>query len=686
MLINSTEKRDGTAPEAATLSLNLLGPFELRRERDQAIKLPKKAQGLLSFLAASRGTSYPRDHLATLLWGDTATEQARQSLRQCLAAIRGGLGDAHGDLLCASPADISLSASRSVMLDTEAFIALSRSAQIDDLNRASTLYRDELLAGLQIAVEPFERWLAIERQRLFAMRIDVQQRLAIAEREAGRIDDAIRSARALVELDSLSEQSHRLLMRLLAEGGQRAAALKKYEQCVGILRQELDIAPETETTHLADAIRSGGIGVHAIPASVPEPGASAEHGADGATASPDKPSIVVLPFANLSGDATRDYFVRGLVDDITVALGRESWLFVIDGSSAHAFKDRSADSHEIGAKFGVRYVLKGSVRIEGGEVVLVVQLSDVARGAHVWSQRFQDKLDNALALQERLTARLAAMIGPALKAVEVDRALHKPTRNASAFDLYLRALPKFRSSRADNEAALALLRDAVALDPDYASAYALAARCYQFQIMYNWRAPDDPGLLEGARLAHRAIETGRNDSEALWMAGLALVHITGEHDLVLGQIERSLSLNPNAANAWIAGCFVHSYLGNTQLAREHFDQAQRLNPLDVSQHLHWNAVAWAFLGGGHIEDAHDAAMRTLRIDPIYPPALRMKISTCGLLGRIEEARDPIARLLASRPGSSVSWQAQALRAPLQHNPKALATMLTGLRLAGLPER
>src|SRR5262249_27691919 len=157
----------------------------------------------------------------------------------------------------------------------------------------------------------------------------------------------------------------------------------------------------------------------------------------------------------------------------------------------------------------------------------------------------------------RLTSRVAGMIAPALREVEVDRAQHRPTRNASAFDLYLRALPKFRFSRADNEAALALLQEAVALDPDYASAYALAARCYQFQLMFNWRAPNDPGLLEGARLAHRAIELGRNDSEALWMASLALLHISGEHDLVLGQIERSLSLNPNSANAWTAGVFAH---------------------------------------------------------------------------------------------------------------------------------
>jgi TolB-like protein len=685
MVVKPTEACVEVGPEAATISLNLLGPFELKAGQDQPVKLPKKAQGLLSFLAESRGTPCPRERLATLLWGDTATEQARQSLRQCLAAIRGALGDVHGGLLQSSASEISLSAARSMVIDIEAFAALGRSADVDDLKRACALYRDDFLAGLEIAVEPFERWLAIERQRLLAVRLDVQRRLTVAEEAADRIDDAIQSARMLVELDSLSEASHRLLIRLLARGGQRAAALRQYEQCVAILRDELDIAPEVETTQLADAIKSGGTGAAAA---VAASSASADHdwNARGATEPLNKPSIVVLPFANLSSDTTRDYFVQGLVDDITVALGRESWLFVIDGSSAHAFRDRSANSREIGSKLGVRYVLKGSVRIEGDDVIFVVQLGDAVRGVHVWSERLHDKLDNVFTLQERLTARVAGMIAPALKAVEIDRALHKPTRSASAFDLYLRALPKFRSSRSDNEAALALLRDAVALDPDYASAYGLAARCYQFQLMYNWRGPGDPELLKGAGLAHHAIETGRNDPEALWMAALALLHISGEHDLVLGQIERSLSLNPNSANAWTAGCFVHSYLGHTQLAIDHFSQAQRLNPLDLSQHLHWNAVAWAYLGAGLIEEAHDAAMQTLRIDPAYPPGLRMKISTCGLLGRIEEARVHVARLRASRHGSSVSWMAQFLRAPLQRNPKALGTMLEGMRLAGLPEQ
>src|SRR5262249_40071564 len=188
------------------------------------------------------------------------------------------------------------------------------------------------------------------------------------------------------------------------------------------------------------------------------------------------------------------------------------------------------DARETGARLGVQYVLKGSARIDGGQLLVVVQLIDAAAGRHVWSGRFQDQMDNLFALQDRLTTKVAAAIAPALMAAEVERALHKSTGSLTAFDLYLRALPRFRASRQDNEEALALLQRALALDPSYATAHALSARCYQFQLMFDWRSPGDPGLAAGVRHGHAAAAEGRNDSEALWMAGLALVHLSGELD------------------------------------------------------------------------------------------------------------------------------------------------------------
>ena len=165
---------------------------------------------------------------------------------------------------------------------------------------------------------------------------------------------------------------------------------------------------------------------------------------------PDKPSIVVLPFSNLSGDTSQDYFIDGLVDDITVALGRERWLFVIASPSAFVFKDRAADPREVGARMGVRYVLRGSVRKSSNRVRISVQLFDAVSGALIWSDRCEDETDNVFDMHDRLTARVAAMIAPTLRSVEIERVQRKPTRSVTAFDLYLQALPLFRTSLADN--------------------------------------------------------------------------------------------------------------------------------------------------------------------------------------------------------------------------------------------
>jgi DNA-binding SARP family transcriptional activator/TolB-like protein len=374
---------------ALPLSVALLGPFEIKRANGEALRLPKKAQALLAYLALQSGRPIPREQLATLLWGNSATEQARQSLRQCLAVLRNTLGADAGKAVVADIASVHLAPSEVLAIDVVAYESACRSKAVGDLERASTLYRDELLAGLQVSVEPFNDWLTLERQRLLSLRLDALHRLALARAEAGALQGAIAAARDITTLDPLREEGHRLLMRLLTASGNRSAALKQHERCAQILREELGIAPDAETEQLAEAIRAGRNPV--LPHTEPSPPAR-ESGAGAAPAPaissagmqlPDKPSIVVLPFANLSGDASQDYFVDGLVEDITVALGRESWLFVISSPSAFAFKDRSADPREVAARLGVRYVLRGSVRRAANRVRIVVQLTDTATGAQV---------------------------------------------------------------------------------------------------------------------------------------------------------------------------------------------------------------------------------------------------------------------------------------------------------------
>jgi DNA-binding SARP family transcriptional activator/TolB-like protein len=672
------------------LAIGLLGPFEVKRDDSQPLRLPKKAQALLAYLVMQRGRPVAREQLATLLWGNSPTEQARQSLRQCLAALRNTLGTEVSEPIVADTASVLLAPSERWAVDVAAFEAGCQSKSVADLERASALCRDEFLAGLLIDVEPFNDWLTLERQRLTSLRLGLLQRLAQARAEAGDAEGAIAAARELHALDPLHEDGHRLLMRLLAASGNRSAALKEYERCAQILRDELGIAPDSETEQLAHAIRAGRpmSPVSREPASSPPPPPAAV-GATGATPVgsplPDKPSIVVLPFANLSGDSSQDYFVDGLVEDITVALGRETWLFVIASPSAFALRDRTTDPREIAAKLGVRYVLRGSVRRDGNRVRIVVQLTDAVTGAHIWSDRVEDDVDNVFAMSDRLTTQVAALIAPALRTIEIERAQRKPTSSLTAFDLYLRALPRFRSGFADNQEALRLLDKAIALDPAYAVAYGFAARCYQFQKLMGWVRPNDPGLGEGVRLAYRAAELGRDDSEALWMAGLALVQLAGEINHGPALINRSLILNPNSANAWTSSCLARTYLGDCDVAIDHFHRSQRLNPLDQSHHVHWNIVGMAYFAGGRFDAADTAADMALKARPTYPPSLRLKVATCGVLGRIEEGRTHVQRLLAVHPECSLTWIRDFWGPLMRRSPAALANYIEGSRLVGLPE-
>lgn len=678
------------------LALRILGPFELRRPEGQPLHLPKKAQALLSILAIAQGQPLPKDRLATMLWGDRLTEQAQQSLRQSMVSLRAALGR-ESPLLVADAGTIALRSSPMIEVDA---IEFQRSCQagVDELEAADRLYRDEILSGLHIEVEAFQRWLEDERHRFLAMRVGMLRNLAGIRAAAGLDDEAISFANRLLELDALQEDGHSLLMFLHARQGNRGAALLQFKECSRVLGEELGIGPDAKTRALAEIIRSGSplpngegtIWASTVPAPHEpqrrtEPSASVSREAAVPYGRPDRISVVVLPFVNLSSDSSQDYFVRGLVEDITLALGQEKWLFIIATSTATAI-EKAQDPLAAASSLGVRYVLRGSVRLDAERIVFVTQLVDAQRGGHIWSERFEDRIDNVFSVQDRLTARVAAMITPALLSVEVDRALHKSTGNVSALDLFLQAVGRFRASRSDNAEAIDLLRKAIKLDPEYAAAYALAARCYQFQLMFGWRAPGDPEFQEGIRFAQIAATKGRNDPEALWMAGLALAHLSGEVEYAIALIDRSLALNRNSANAWIAGCLVHSYLGHTQAAIESFEQAQRLNPLDQSQHLHWNTVAWAYLGAGQYREAAEAADRTLLAQPDYLPGLRLAASTHALLGETEKSEAARRRLLEVQPSCNIGWMRAFLELPLSQNRQALDRYLDGARRAGVPER
>jgi adenylate cyclase len=265
---------------------------------------------------------------------------------------------------------------------------------------------------------------------------------------------------------------------------------------------------------------------------------------------PDKPSIAVLPFTNLSGDPEQEYFVDGTVEEIITALSRLPWLFVIARNSSFAYKGRSVDVKQVGRELGVRYILEGSVRKAGGRVRIAAQLIEAETSAHLWADRFDGSLDDIFELQDLVASSVVGAIEPKLYLSEIKRAIRKPTEILGAYDLYLRAQARFHrwTVKASREA-IDLLRQALALDPAYAPAAGLFACCRIFQ-QANSAISVEEELAEGVRFARRALEAGREDPEALKTGGWGIFVLAGERAAGLRAIERALALNPNSAHAW----------------------------------------------------------------------------------------------------------------------------------------
>jgi TolB-like protein len=277
---------------------------------------------------------------------------------------------------------------------------------------------------------------------------------------------------------------------------------------------------------------------------------------------PDKPSIAVLPFQNMSADPDQEYFADGMVEEIITALSRMRWLFVIARNSSFAYKGRSVDAKQVGRELGVRYLLEGSVRKAGNRVRITGQLIDAGTGAHLWAERFDGGLEDIFDLQDQVTASVVGAIEPKLEQAEIERARRKPTESLDAYDFFLRGMAAFHqwTSGANNEA-LAWFSKAIELDANFAAAYAMAARCYAQRKSSGWVTDRAHEIAETAKLARRAGELGRDDAGALCSAGIALAFVVGDLDGGAAYIDRALVLNPNLAWAWLFSGLMKVWLG-----------------------------------------------------------------------------------------------------------------------------
>ena len=405
---------------------------------------------------------------------------------------------------------------------------------------------------------------------------------------------------------------------------------------------------------------------------------------------PHKPSIAILPFNNMSGDPEQEYFADGMVEEITTALSRTRWLFVIARNSSFTYKGRAVDVKQVGREMGVRYVLEGGVRKSADRVRITAQLIDASTGAHLWADRFDGSLEDIFELQDQVTASVVGAIAPRLEQAEVERAKHKPTESLDAYDYFLRGIASLHSwTKESNDEALRLFNKAIELDSDFASAYGMASWCYVRRKGSRWIVDRAQETAETARLARRAAELGWDDAVALAWGGFALAYVVHDVEVGAALIDRALQLNPNLAEAWHFSGWVRIYLGEPVVAIEHLAHAMRLSPLDPLAFVAQMAIAFAHFFAGRYDDASSWAEKALaksppglRERPVYHPALLIAAASNSLAGRLEEARNAIARLRKLNPTPHISNLKNQI--PLRR-PQDLVRYTEGLRKAGLAD-
>jgi TolB-like protein len=397
----------------------------------------------------------------------------------------------------------------------------------------------------------------------------------------------------------------------------------------------------------------------------------------------DKPSLAVLPFENLTGDPEQDYFVDGMVEEITTAIARFPWLFVTARNSSFAYKGRAVDVREVARELGVRYVLEGSVRKSGNRVRIAGQLIDTATGAHIWAERFDGALDDIFELQDQVSGGVAGAVEPQLRLAEIERARRKPTASLDAYNLHLRALAQcHKRTRESLAEEVRLSQQALECDPGYAAVMATISGCRCLQRNRHWIAEDGPEVEEGIRMAWRAIASARADPEVLSIAGFALAFLAGDNGAALSAIDRAIDLNPNLALAFGHRALVLVFLNRPDEAISAAQHAIRLSPRHPMTFNFVQAQAFAHLAAGRYEAGLPWAEEALR-ENAGLPGLRFKLSLCGHLGRLDAAAECLRQVSESWCEPTVASIMRGIAKGVA--PEILARMAEGLRKAGVPE-
>ena len=433
--------------------------------------------------------------------------------------------------------------------------------------------------------------------------------------------------------------------------------------------------------NIADPVRvyslQVGVPAHAKPAAPAEPAVPEKPSPQ--LALPDKPSIAVLPFQNMSGDPEQEYFADGMVEDIITGLSRIKWLFVIARNSSFVYKGKAVDVRQVGRELGVRYVLEGGVRKAGNRLRITAQLIEAETGAHLWADRYDGALEDVFDLQDQITDKVVGIVEPSLQRSEIERSRRKRPENLDAYDLYLRAVPHMATVMpADARIAAELLEDALRLDPNYAAAHALLAWCHE--IFFSRAGFGEADKAAGVGHARAVIASGTDDATALAIAAFAITMLSKDHEAALSAVERALSLNASCATALYFGSIIYAFAGHPAAATSNANRALRLSPFDPSAFVAHGALGAAALQEGRYDEAASALAKAVQANSRFSTLYFFHAASLALAGREEEARPIVQRLLELEPGFRLRMIFEVGMA------RAVADKFAeGARILGLPE-
>jgi len=665
------------------LTIRLLGGFEARLGAGPPATFPtKKARALLAYLAARPSQAHSRDQIAELLWGARADEQARGSLRRTLSDLRKALPLDDGEWLVSDGDTVKLD-DGSIDVDVARFERLAADGGDSALEQAMELYGGEFLAGFGLHEGAFEEWLRTERERLRQLALKALTKLLAHHTASEAVDLAIQTATRVLALDPANEPAHRALMQLYAGHGRRSEALRQYRLCREALMRELGVQPDAATEALHRELLQPASSSDAM-------GKPAERAGDEAPPLPDKPSIAVLPFANLSGDPEQEYFADGLVEDIIGALSRISALWVIARASTFTYKGRPIEVKRIAQELGVRYVMEGSVRRSGERVRVTAQLVDAATERPVWAEHYDRPLSDLFDIQDEITRSVAAttetqiMLAEGQAIAELLSSGKRPS-DLKARDLMTRAWSRIYDQTPDAiEEASQLAEEAIRLDPTHPRVHLMRARILLNQLWFGEIPHDEENLSRAMAAAESAVRVAPRDERAhLVMAWAWAYAATGRLEEAVAECDRGLEINPNASLIHANRGVYLAALGRSEEAIEASRLALQLNPRDPSNFWRHYGIAMAHFAA---ED-YAAALQLAKKVALSRPQLQCAIiwaAAAAALDNTDEARTAVANCLVQRPDLMVGNVVPRFTLRFARNTDH-QRLLALLKKAGLPE-